>query len=80
MKRKQKAVLWLLVWICAAILPAGCTGAKKEEEKRSIRIGVSLYRGDDTFINNIRSELENCAKEYEQENGVKVNLFLKRIC
>lgn len=77
MKRKQKAVLWLLVWICAAILPAGCTGAKKEEEKRSIRIGVSLYRGDDTFINNIRSELENCAKEYEQENGVKVTLDIQ---
>ncbi len=42
-----------------------------------LRIGVSLYRGDDTFINNIRGELENCAKEYEKEHGVKVTLDIQ---
>lgn len=77
MKRTCKAVVWCLVWICLAVLSAGCTKAKAEEEKKSIRIGVSLYRGDDTFINNIRGELENCAKEYEQENGVKVTLDIQ---
>ncbi|MCI8661314.1 MAG: galactose ABC transporter substrate-binding protein [Lachnospiraceae bacterium] len=56
---------------------AGCGTMEKEEEKTSIRIGVSLYRGDDTFINNIRSELENCAKEYEQRHGVKVALDIQ---
>ena len=41
-------------------------------KKNSIRIGVSLYRGDDTFINNIRSELEKQAKSYEQQTGIRV--------
>ena len=36
-----------------------------------------MYRGDDTFINNIRGELENCAKEYEQKYGVKVTLDIQ---
>ena len=49
----------------AGVLSAGCSGAA-EETRDSIRIGVSLYRGDDTFINNIRQELEKCAKTWEQ--------------
>ena len=56
---------------------AGCGGEEQEPEKTSLRIGVSLYRGDDTFINNIRQELEACAKEYEQETGTKVRLDIQ---
>ena len=52
-------------------------GTKGAEEKKSIRIGVSLYRGDDTFLNNIRGELERCAKDFEQEKGVKVTLDIQ---
>lgn len=65
----------LLFFVCL-FLP-GCQGAQKEEEKNSIRIGISLYRGDDTFINNIRNELEEKAKEYERENGIKVTLDIQ---
>lgn len=66
-------------FICSMVLffLAGCGGAEVEKEKTSIRIGVSLYRGDDTFINNIRGELEDCAKEYEQKHGVKVTLDIQ---
>lgn len=46
-------------------------------KKNSIRIGVSLYRGDDTFINNIRSELEKQAKSYEQQTGIRVTLDIE---
>lgn len=42
------------------------------DEKKSIRIGVTLYRGDDSFINTLRGNLEEQAKEYEKETGVKV--------
>ncbi len=63
--------------LCAVMMFTGCGRAENETEKKSIRIGVSLYRGDDTFINNIRGELEKCAKAYEQENGVKVNLDIQ---
>lgn len=68
---------WLAVLFGAVLLLSGCAGLKKEEGKNSVRIGVSLYRGDDTFINNIRGELETCAKEYEQQNGVKVILDIQ---
>lgn len=61
----------VILGICA--IGSGC-GSSEETEKDSMRIGVSLYRGDDTFINNIRQELETCAKEYEQETGIKVHL------
>ena len=42
-----------------------------------MRIGVGLYRSDDTFINNLRRELEQYAKEYEQESGRKVVLDIQ---
>lgn len=74
---KKCFILLSSLWVCLAVLLTGCGGTEKETEKRSIRIGVSLYRGDDTFINNIRGELEKCAKAYEQEKGVKVNLDIQ---
>ena len=52
-----KKALILLLFVCLFL--TGCQGAQKEEKKNSIRIGISLYRGDDTFINNIRNELED---------------------
>ena len=60
-----------------AALLTGCTATETPAEKKSIRIGVTLYRADDTFINNIRSELETRAKEYEQETGIKVTLDIQ---
>lgn len=46
----------------------------RKADKNSVRIGVLLYRGDDTFIGTLRSGLEDKAKEYEQETGIKVKL------
>ncbi len=82
MKRQTniKKIFWLFRfwWIGGiALLFLTSCGGGEEKEKTSIRIGVSLYRGDDTFINNIRGELENCAKEYEQKYGVKVTLDIQ---
>lgn len=47
---------------------------KGQEEKKSVRIGVTLYRGDDSFVNTLRSNIEEQAKEYEKRTGVKVIL------
>lgn len=63
--------------LCCAMVLCGCIGKTEPEQKTSIRIGVSLYRGDDTFINNIRGELELAAKKYEQETGIKVVLDIQ---
>lgn len=63
--------------LCCAMVLCGCIGKTEPEQKTSIRIGISLYRGDDTFINNIRGELELAAKKYEQETGIKVVLDIQ---
>lgn len=73
----RKTALAVAVLIMAALAATGCGQTETTEEKNSIRIGVSLYRGDDTFINNIRSEFEQAAKNYEQETGVKVTLDIQ---
>lgn len=76
-ERRRKIRRNIVILLCAALLAAGCARLENTEGKNSIRIGVSLYRGDDTFINNIRSELEKCAKEYERESGIKVTLDIQ---
>ncbi len=71
---KKRRIL-VMAAVCMAL--TSCQGAQAEEEKSSIRIGISLYRGDDTFINNIRSQLEEKAKDYERERGIKVTLDIQ---
>ncbi|NBJ93727.1 galactose ABC transporter substrate-binding protein [Parablautia muri] len=71
----RRRIFFLLLAVC--MLLTSCGHNQKDEQKTSIRIGISLYRGDDTFINNIRSELEEKAKEYERENGIKVTLDIQ---
>lgn len=75
LSRKTGRCLWAVC--CSLLLLCGCARAGQAEKEDSIRIGVSLYRGDDTFINNIRSEFETCAKEYEQTTGTKVILDIQ---
>lgn len=74
MKVSGKKIL-LLAGLCICL--AGCTGTQRETQRTSIRIGISLYRGDDTFINNLRSVVEEKAKEYERENHIKVTLDIQ---
>lgn len=43
-------------------------------EKKSVRIGISLYRFDDTFISVLRNAIEEYVRNYEKETGIKVYL------
>lgn len=67
----------LLLIVCVSMPLLSCQSVRKEEEKTSLRIGISLYRGDDTFINNLCNIVEEKAKEYERENGIKVTLDIQ---
>lgn len=76
MKRKW---MYLLAACAGAVILMGLWQYRGNEigrrlQKNSIRIGVLIYRGDDTFIGTLRSGLEEKAKEYEQETGIKVKL------
>lgn len=64
----------ILAAAIAALFISGLGNGTKEETKTSMRIGVLLYRGDDTFISTLRSAIEEDAKEYEKETGIKVSL------
>ena len=65
MKKNGKSIQMALALLAVGTLLLNGCSAAKPAEKKSIRIGVTLYRGEDAFINNIRSSLEEKAKEYD---------------
>lgn len=76
MKNVKKAISLCGMLILLLISISGCKSKTTQgtDAKKSIRIGVTLYRGDDTFIGNVRTVLEEKAKAYEQSSGIKVNM------
>lgn len=72
--KKRYGVLAVVIIFVAVFLGVLYQNHKSGEEavKKSIRIGVTLYRGDDSFINTIRGKLEEKAKLYEKGTGIKV--------
>ena len=78
---KKGNVLILAIAATALLGGSAWLYAKKtgghEEKKTSLRIGVLLYRGDDTFIGTLRTSMEQAAKEYEKETGVRVTLDVR---
>ena len=79
----MKKSMWLLWSACLAgvaavwIWTGRSVGETEEKEKHAIRLGILLYQGDDTFIGNVRQALEEQAKRYEQETGIKVVLNIE---
>ena len=79
MKRKGlwlSAGLTLLILLTTALLLYENRG-EGDNRKTSMRIGVLLYRGDDTFISTLRAALEEQVKQYEKEYSVKVTLDIR---
>lgn len=71
------AYVFIAVIIIIAISMAYITFNKNDKEtaeKKTIRIGVSLYRFNDTFISSIKKEMENYVKYYEKGNGIKLSM------
>lgn len=46
----------------------------KAKDNKTIRIGVAIYRGDDTFISTMMGDLDDYAKMIEQEKGIKIKI------
>lgn len=74
----KKIIFASLVGIMMMVVIIAVLIFNKNEEgttdKKNIRIGVSLYRFNDTFISSIKKEMENYVKYYEKGNGIKLNL------
>lgn len=76
MKRKH---LFIAVLAGIFILGTGCVlfqswRHEEKEEKKTLRVGVTLYKGDDSFINDISGKIVEAAKAYEKDTGIKVIL------
>lgn len=69
---KTGRLFLLALFVGIAALAAGCSRQEENGKIKSIRVGLLLYRGDDTFVSTLRQSIEECAKEYEQETGIKV--------
>lgn len=80
MQRKKMTITTIVLiavivgMVISLLVNYGEQQMEKNKVKTWIRLGVSLYKSDDTFISNIRFALEECAKEYEKETGIKVVL------
>lgn len=68
----MSAVIFLAVIVSFFVYEG--TEETADTEKTSMRIGVLLYQGEDTFISTLKSSLEEHAKAYEKEHDIKVTL------
>ena len=71
MKHRAFAGLALALML---LLPLGLAGCGGKQKTTTIRIGVAIYRQDDTFISTVVQSLEQYAKEEEQSRNLKINL------
>ena len=77
MKKKLIYVFMITVILLTAVVAGVVMSNRKGKEvtdKKNIRIGVSLYRFNDTFISSIKKEMESYVKYYEKGNGIKISM------
>lgn len=75
--KKNKDIIIMAIILCFVVAIAFQikTFARDDEKKvDSIRIGVAAYKVNDAFISTVLSDLLECAKEYEQENNIKIRV------
>lgn len=63
-------IILILLWVFLNTDGQGQNDGKTQV----IRIGVSVYNSEDVYINTILSHLQEIAKRYETEGGVKVHM------
>lgn len=75
---KRNGVCLLTAGLAISALLVGLGGCSKNtgnmDQKKEIRIGVFLYKGDDAFISMLQESIQEEARKYEQETGVEVTL------
>lgn len=64
----------VFLMVIAGFYFSGSSENRAEPEKTSMRIGVLLYQGEDTFISTLKASMEDYAKKYEMEHDIKVTL------
>lgn len=74
MKNNLKKILLAAIILEFAVILLVLISRQTNNKKNSdeVYIGISLYKADDTFISNIRKEIEAYTKEYEKENNIRI--------
>lgn len=63
--------------LCLALLAGlGACGGGTKEESKSLRIGVAVYKGNDTYITNITNAMQDAADQWFEETGERVYLTI----
>lgn len=70
---KKLIALFSAVLVLQGILTS-CSSMKSQDKVKTIRIGITLYRKDDTFINSLCDYIEAAAKQKELQTGNKIVL------
>lgn len=73
---KKKAVLGIAVIVVAASLFPLLIASREHKSSSVIKIGVCIYRGDDTFITNMMESMTQLCEEYEEKNNTQINLSI----
>ncbi|MGI6070146.1 MAG: galactose ABC transporter substrate-binding protein [Blautia sp.] len=72
---------WILTAVSVALLVSGCAGAgtsgEKTEDKKELKIGISVYDQYDTFVASVVSYLQTYAKEKENDWGITITLEIQ---
>lgn len=75
MGKSKRMMLWAAALLLCLLVFAGVTlSSGKTGENKPVKIGVSVYRANDTFIASIVSELEEKVKEKEQQENITIKL------
>lgn len=70
-----KRILTGICVLCMAVtLLSGCGRAETEQEKRSIKIGVSVYDQYDTFVSQLMEAFKDYAQQKSGETGAAINI------
>lgn len=67
MHPKRRAALGLALLL---LLATGCGGGKTADD--ALRIGVTIYKGDDTYLTNMTAALQANAEAYCKDTGEKI--------
>lgn len=74
MKITGKLIALLLALLVLPCTLCSCGSIRKSDTIQTIRIGVSVYRKDDTFISSLCDNLQAVAKQKELQTGNKIIL------
>lgn len=71
--KRVPLIVLLAAVICGVTVGTGFSRGTAQQ-KKNIKIGVSIYKSNDTFVNTMMEAMEAKAKKYEIETGTKVSL------